>query len=54
MEERNTMSCHRPEAAAPAASATSQHDFNAYDRMEPRSPAPVPREARMGARVQPA
>ncbi len=45
------MSCQRPEAVVAPASPGQPHDFNAFDRMQPRAPATIPREARMGARV---
>jgi lipoyl synthase len=45
------MSCHRPEAASIPHAKESAHDYNALERMQPRAPAPTPREARMGARV---
>jgi lipoyl synthase len=45
------MSCHRSEAASIPQAQDSAHDYNALERMQPRAPTLVPREARMGARV---
>jgi biotin synthase len=44
------MSCHRPESAAPAASAGLDH--NPFALMQPRAPAATPAELKNGARVK--
>jgi lipoyl synthase len=45
------MTCLKPEGREPLASK-SAHDFNAYDQMQPRMPAPTPAELKNGGRVK--
>jgi biotin synthase len=45
------MSCYRPETTGTPATQAHAQDCNAFERMQPRAPASVPSEARMGARV---
>lgn len=46
------MSCYRPEAAPAAGMARMETDFNPSELMQPRAPAPTPRELKNGARVK--
>ncbi len=46
------MSCLKREIALPSAKGAAGLDFNAFDVMEPRAPAPTPVAARNGARVK--
>ena len=46
------MSCHRPEGAAPAASAGHGLDHNPFALMQPRPPAATPQALKNGARVK--
>jgi lipoyl synthase len=45
------MTCLKPEGREPLAGKTL-HDFNAYDQMQPRMPAPIPAALKNGGRVK--
>ncbi len=45
------MTCLKPEGREPLASKNA-HDFNAYDQMQPRMPAPIPAALKNGGRVK--
>ena len=44
------MSCLKREVALPSAKGLAGLDFNAFDVMEPRTPAPTPRDAKTASK----
>ena len=46
------MTCLKPEGREPLITRKGAHDFNAFDVMQPRAPAPTPVELKNGARVK--
>ena len=46
------MSCLKREVAMPSAQGAAGLDYNALEAMQPRAPAPTPREAKNGGRVK--
>lgn len=46
------MTCLKPEGRQPLFSRKGVPDFNAFDLMQPRTPAPTPRELKNGGRVK--
>ncbi len=46
------MTCLKPEGTQPIRTAKGAPDFNAYDAMQPRTPAPTPKDLKNGGRVK--
>ncbi len=46
------MTCLKPEGREPLTAKKGAPDFNAFDTMQPRAPAPTPKELRNGGRVK--